>query len=282
MNQRRPWWIRFRRSFWVAASVALLLLPEWIEIADAASGRRRPVVVERPAVRRQERARQREQRQQQRERQERERSERERKRQERERRERERGASSSRESRGSGESGRAELRRLEDARTIARQERLTPGEIARSVDGQGRTTVVEGWLRLQPGEAPRGRTVEGRDRGHLMARQFGGSGEAWNLTPQSARINRSYINALEGTLARRVRAGENVYLRVRPRYGRSGEVETLTYDVYRRAGGSGAPRHEFRVELNPTRDVACTLRQAVRGRVGEWYEPSVPEGVTVH
>lgn len=57
------------------------------------------------------------------------------------------------------------------------------------------------------------------DRGHLIGRQFGGSGDLGNIIPMDAGLNRGDYEKIENKLAAEVKAGNEVHIRVEPKYG---------------------------------------------------------------
>lgn len=96
-------------------------------------------------------------------------------------------------------------------------------------DSVGRITSAEGKLHLKEreGRLPIRDTIEdigkgdelpGDDRGHLIGDQFDGSNGLENLVPQDAYINRNDFKNFENDLAREVRNGCNVEMKVEPLY----------------------------------------------------------------
>ena len=56
------------------------------------------------------------------------------------------------------------------------------------------------------------------DAGHLVGANLGGSRDFDNIIPQNPRINRGTFNQFERRIAERVRAGDEVFVRVVPKY----------------------------------------------------------------
>ena len=92
------------------------------------------------------------------------------------------------------------------------------GKYQSQIDSTGRVVSNEGWLTLAKGESPKTKSTEGKDRGHLIGKQFGGLGGLSNIVNMDPRINRSFINAFEGCLADHVRSGMVLYLRAYSRF----------------------------------------------------------------
>lgn len=75
---------------------------------------------------------------------------------------------------------------------------------------------------------------EGDDRGHIIGDQFGGSNGLENMIPQDADINRKDFKQFEGMLAKEVKDGKNVKVRVEPRYDGASHRPTelvVTYTI---------------------------------------------------
>lgn len=96
-------------------------------------------------------------------------------------------------------------------------------------DEIGRCGAVEGQLHLKSheGRLPirdsiedigKGFQREGDDRGHLIGDQFGGSNGLENMVPQNAEINRNDFMHFENDLAKQVKEGSSVYVKVEPIY----------------------------------------------------------------
>ena len=108
------------------------------------------------------------------------------------------------------------------------------------------------------------------DRGHLIARRFGGLGDASNIVPMDPRINRSYVETFENSLARQVEAGKQVYLRARVEYDSFGRAVVLHYDVY--TDGPGArPRFLGTYSLDPRRQDLPLWSVAVPREAQSWW-----------
>ena len=89
-------------------------------------------------------------------------------------------------------------------------------------DGQGRVNKVEGQLSL--GKMPRNRSQQvsvgksvnptGDEGGHLIASILGGAGDRINMIPQAQRLNRSDWRKMENELARELKAGKSVSVKI--------------------------------------------------------------------
>ena len=89
-------------------------------------------------------------------------------------------------------------------------------------DGQGRVDKVEGQLSL--GKMPRNRSQQvsvgksvnatGDEGGHLIASILGGAGDRINMVPQAQRLNRSDWKKMENELARELKAGKSVSVKI--------------------------------------------------------------------
>lgn len=106
-------------------------------------------------------------------------------------------------------------------------------------DGQGRVDHVEGQLELDrewPRNSYQQRVAGGEDRlagdqgGHFFARQFGGPGEAINLSPQDGDLNQGVWNQMEERWADALERGQEVNVAIDPVY--SGDsLRPSRYDV---------------------------------------------------
>ena len=96
-------------------------------------------------------------------------------------------------------------------------------------DDQGRIISAEGTLHLKDreGRLPikdsiddigKGDQKEGDDRGHLIGDQFDGSNGLENMVPQDADINRNDFKNFENELAKEVKDGKEVNVKVEPIY----------------------------------------------------------------
>ena len=97
-------------------------------------------------------------------------------------------------------------------------------------DIEGRPATAEGTLRLKddPSKHPnpddvievigKGDELKTDDRGHLIGNRFDGSGGMENFTAQDLKLNRGEINQLEKMLAEKVENGDEVYLKIKPKY----------------------------------------------------------------
>lgn len=99
-----------------------------------------------------------------------------------------------------------------------------------NTDKAGRVISAEGQLHLKAENRKhlpikdsieavgKGDQKENDDRGHLIGDQFDGSNGLENLIPQNSDINRIDYKNLENELAGKIKAGDNVYFKVEPRY----------------------------------------------------------------
>ncbi len=95
-----------------------------------------------------------------------------------------------------------------------------------TTDEMGRTVSAEGKLKLAP-ETGRNKKLQkdagGKDRlktddgGHLIARQFGGNGEM-DLVAQDGLLNKGPYNRLENKWADALKKGDDVFVKIEPRY----------------------------------------------------------------
>ncbi len=96
-------------------------------------------------------------------------------------------------------------------------------------DEQGRIVSAEGNLHLKDreGRLPirdsindigKGDQKEGDDRGHLIGDQFDGSNGLENMIPQDAQINRNDFKNFENKLAKEVKDGKEVNIKIEPVY----------------------------------------------------------------
>ncbi len=96
-------------------------------------------------------------------------------------------------------------------------------------DDKGRIISAEGTLRLKKhkgrrridvslGDIGKGDEKQGDHRGHLIGDQFGGPRSIENLIPQDASINTKAYRNFENELAREVKSGKKVYIKVVPVY----------------------------------------------------------------
>lgn len=154
----------------------------------------------------------------------------------------------------------------QEARELAeRQSRLSSGQYETTFNTSGQVQSIEGWLKKQPGEAPSTPIEEGKDRGHLIGKQFGGSGDASNVIPMDPRINRSYINAFEGAVAREVASGREVYMKVSVEYGGDGMASKISYHLFERQGSNVV--NAGSMEIDPNKTLDYTLKQGLGGGI---------------
>jgi hypothetical protein len=115
------------------------------------------------------------------------------------------------------------------------------------VDQSGRPMMAEGPVRKLPGvRGPAQGAVSGPynvqearmiNAGHLIAREFGGSTEAFNLVPVPENINLSAMRAVERDVGMMVDMDQEIYLQVYPRYeGASRIPADVTYRIFRKHG----------------------------------------------
>lgn len=112
-------------------------------------------------------------------------------------------------------------------------------------DDQGRIISAEGTLHMKDrdGRLPikdsiedigKGDQKEGDDRGHLIGDQFDGSNGLENMIPQDANINRNDFKNFENELAKEVKDGKEVCVKIEPIYdgdSRRPEAIVVTYSV---------------------------------------------------
>lgn len=112
-------------------------------------------------------------------------------------------------------------------------------------DEKGRIISAEGKLHLKDhdGRLPIRDSIEnigkgdeqaGDDRGHLIGDQFDGSNGLENMVPQDADINRNDFKNLENELAKQVKEGKDVHVKVEPIYdgdSRRPSAIVVTYTI---------------------------------------------------
>lgn len=112
-------------------------------------------------------------------------------------------------------------------------------------DDQGRIVSAEGTLHLKEHEGRltirdsiedigKGDQKEGDDRGHLIGDQFNGSNGLENMIPQDANINRNDFKNFENELAKKVKDGDEVTVKVEPVYERDSKRPSaiiVTYSI---------------------------------------------------
>ncbi len=112
-------------------------------------------------------------------------------------------------------------------------------------DDKGRIISAEGTLRMKDrdGRLPikdsikdigKGDQKEGDDRGHLIGDQFDGSNGLENMVPQDANINRNDFKNFENELAKEVKDGKDVTVKVEPIYegdSRRPDAIVVTYSI---------------------------------------------------
>lgn len=80
----------------------------------------------------------------------------------------------------------------------------------------------------------KGDEKEGDDRGHLIGDQFDGSNGLENMIPQDANINRNDFKNFENELAREVKSGSTVFVKIEPQYSGDSRRPTeivVTYTI---------------------------------------------------
>ena len=98
-----------------------------------------------------------------------------------------------------------------------------------TTDGLGRIVSAEGELHLKDREGKlrikdsmddigKGDQREGDDRGHLIGDQFDGTNGLENMVPQDAEINQKDFKYFENQLAKEVKDGKSVTVKVEPVY----------------------------------------------------------------
>lgn len=112
-------------------------------------------------------------------------------------------------------------------------------------DDKGRIISAEGTLHLKDreGRLPikdsienigKGDQQEGDDRGHLIGDQFDGSNGLENMIPQDANINRNDFKNFENELAKEVKNGKEVKVKIEPVYdgdSRRPSAIVVTYSI---------------------------------------------------
>lgn len=112
-------------------------------------------------------------------------------------------------------------------------------------DDCGRIVSAEGVLHMKDreGRLPikdsienigKGDQREGDDRGHLIGDQFDGSNGLENMIPQDANINRNDFKNFENELAKEVKDGKEVYVKIEPVYdgdSRRPVAVVVTYSI---------------------------------------------------
>ena len=98
-----------------------------------------------------------------------------------------------------------------------------------TTDEKGRIVSAEGTLHMKnrEGRLPikdsiedigKGDQKDGDDRGHLIGDQFDGSNGLENMIPQDSIINRNDFKNFENELAKEVKDGKEVYVKIEPVY----------------------------------------------------------------
>ena len=112
-------------------------------------------------------------------------------------------------------------------------------------DDKGRITSAEGKLYIKDREERltikdsletigKGDQKEGDDRGHLIGDQFNGSNGLENMIPQDANINRKDYRNFENELAKEVKDGKEVYVKIEVIYSedsRRPEALVVNYSI---------------------------------------------------
>lgn len=110
-------------------------------------------------------------------------------------------------------------------------------------DDQGRIISAEGTLRLKDREGRlsikdsienigKGDQQEGDDRGHLIGDQFDGSNGLENMIPQDANINRNDFKNFENELAKEVKDGKEVKVKIEPVYDGNSRRPSAIVETY--------------------------------------------------
>lgn len=98
-----------------------------------------------------------------------------------------------------------------------------------ATDEQGRIVSAEGTLHIKDRDGRlrikdsienigKGDQKEGDDRGHLIGDQFDGSNGLENMIPQDANINENDFRNFENELAKEVKEGKEVHVKIEPVY----------------------------------------------------------------
>lgn len=98
-----------------------------------------------------------------------------------------------------------------------------------NTDEIGRISSVEGQLHLKQHDGRllikdsiedigKGYQNQGDDRGHLIGDQFGGKNGLENMIPQNAEVNRVEFKNFENQLAKELKTGNSVYVKIDPVY----------------------------------------------------------------
>lgn len=112
-------------------------------------------------------------------------------------------------------------------------------------DDKGRIVSAEGTLRMKDRDGRltikdsiedigKGDQKEGDDRGHLIGDQFDGSNGLENMVPQDANINRNDFKNFENELAKEVKDGKDVKVKIEPIYdgdSRRPDAIVVTYSI---------------------------------------------------
>ena len=108
-------------------------------------------------------------------------------------------------------------------------------------DDKGRIISAEGTLQAKDHDGKKeitdkmkdvgkGDQKENDQRGHLIGDQFNGGSGLENLVPQDAKLNNGEVKELENSLAKEVKNGNEVYLKVEPHYsGDSQRPDSFKY-----------------------------------------------------
>ncbi len=121
--------------------------------------------------------------------------------------------------------------------------RYTSDEKSRITSAQGTLHLKERETRL-PIKDPienigKGDQKENDDRGHLIGDQFDGVNRLENMVPQNADVNRNSFRNFENELAKEVKSGKDVNVKVEPMYeGNSHRPESIVV-IYKINGNEG-------------------------------------------
>lgn len=114
-------------------------------------------------------------------------------------------------------------------------------ELGRIVSAEGKLHIKErdGRLSIKDSidDIGKGSQKEGDDRGHLIGDQFDGSNGLENMIPQDANINRNDFKNFENELAKEVKDGKNVKVKVEPVYEGDSRRPTAIVVSYSIDGG---------------------------------------------
>jgi hypothetical protein len=158
----------------------------------------------------------------------------------------------------------------------------------------GHTIRIEGWLSVRDArrsskdrhlqnEVMRGASVS-KDAGHLIAHSLGGPTREHeptpakaNLVPMDLRINRSHLRAVEMSVRKDLRSGDEIYCQAMVQYRSEPDgrkvPETVTHRYFKK-GRDGLPKAykiesvTTRVEQRPSETLDESVRKTTDGKEG--------------